>query len=142
MVKLRHIGIVVNDMDTSIQLYKDIFNLEVIWNKIEKGNFIDKLLGIDNVKVHTVKLKDSNGGIIELLQYISHPTLPTYDKINRIGCSHFAITVDNIDNIYKKLIKFGLKFKNKPQISADGNVKVAFCRDQDKVLIEIVEELK
>ena len=70
MVKLRHIGIVVNDMDTSIQLYKDIFNLEVIWNKIEKGNFIDKLLGIDNVKVHTVKLKDSDGGIIELLQYI------------------------------------------------------------------------
>ena len=40
---------------------------------------------------------------IELLQYLSHPERDNYDLITRIGCTHIAITVDNIDNMYKIL---------------------------------------
>lgn len=144
MIKLRHIGIAVKDMEKSLELYKNIFGLEVVWNEIESSTFIDRLSNIDDVKVHTVKLKDNNGGMIELLQYLSHPEKINNDPINRIGCSHIAITVENIDNMYKKLSDHGLTFHNPPEKHPEDWVKakVAFCRDENGVLIEVVEELK
>ena len=143
MASLRHVGIVVTDMDKSLKLYRDIFNLEVIWDRVESGQFIDNLLQMFDTKVHTVKLRDCNGGVIELLQYLSHPRDINYnDDVARIGCSHIAITVDNVDDMYEKLTSEGLEFNYKPQVSVDGNAHVTFCRDYDQVLIEIVEEVK
>tara|TARA_Y100000004_G_C8953914_1_gene429868 strand:- start:1017 stop:1445 length:429 start_codon:yes stop_codon:yes gene_type:complete len=142
MVNLRHVGIVVSDIDKSLILYRDLFELEVIWDRIETGEFINRLSNLNEVTVRTVKLKDSNGGIIELLQYLSHPDKINVDPINRGGCSHIAITVDNILDMQQQLVAHGLKFNWSPQLSDDGNAKVAFCRDNDGVLIEVVEELK
>ena len=142
MVKLRHVGIVVTDMTKSLNLYRDIFGLEIIWNEVESGEFIDKLLQMHNVKVHTVKLKDSNGGIIELLQYLTHIEPVNIDKINRVGCSHIAITVESIDNMVTKIIDKGLRFSHEPIVSVNGKAKVAFFRDYDGVSIEVVEEIK
>tara|TARA_R100000152_G_C6748649_1_gene172272 strand:+ start:847 stop:1278 length:432 start_codon:yes stop_codon:yes gene_type:complete len=139
---LRHVGLAVTDMDRALQLYQEIFDLEVTWDQIESGKFIDRLSDIEDVRVRTVKLKDQKGGMIELLQYLSHPHKINNDPINRIGCSHIAITVDNIDIMYKKLLDFGLKFNYEPQLSVDGNAKVAFCRDAEGILIEVVEQVK
>ena len=141
-VKLRHVGLAITNMERALKLYRDIFKLEVVWDQIESGKFIDRLSNIKDVKVRTVKLKDISGGMIELLQYLSHPNEVNCDQINRIGCSHIAITVDNIDSMSKLLIDEGLKFHYKPQLSADGNAKVAFCRDAEGVLIEVVEQVK
>ena len=141
MTKLRHVGLAVVDMDNALKLYKDIFNLKIVWDEIESGDFIDNLSNMSNVNVRTVKLTDINGGMIELLQYMSHPQHRNEDSINRIGCSHVAMTVNNIDSMYKKLLDFGVKFHNEPQVSVAGNAKVAFCRDGDGILIELVEEL-
>ncbi len=141
MTKLRHVGLAVVDMDNALKLYRDIFNLKIVWDEIESGDFIDNLSNMSNVNVRTVKLTDTNGGMIELLQYISHAQQRNKDSINRIGCSHIAVTVDDIDDMYKKLLDFGLEFHNQPQVSVAGNAKVAFCRDADGVLIELVEEL-
>jgi len=140
-MKLRHIGITVTNMEQSLKLYRDIFNFTVVWDEIEKGEFIDHLSGISGIIVRTVKLKDTDSGMIELLQYLSHPEKDNIDDITRIGCSHFAITVKNVDVMYNQLRDFGLNFNCKPETSIDGKAKVAFCRDLDNVLIEVVEEL-
>mgnify|MGYP003675679172 CR=1 FL=1 len=142
MISLRHVGLAVTDMDNALELYRDIFKLEVVWDQIESGKFIDRLSNIPDVKVRTVKLKDAKGGMIELLQYLSHPDKINHDPINRIGCSHIAITVDDIVGMQLQLLAHGLKFHWSPQVSDDGNAKVAFCRDENGVLIEVVEQLK
>jgi len=148
MIKLRHTGITTANMQKSLVLYRDIFGLEVIWDEIEQSPFIDRLSRLDGVKVHTVKLKDEKGAMIELLHYLSHPDKNCQDNrnnmINKIGCSHIAITVDNIEEMYTKLTDLGLIFNNKPERHPDINVPatVAFCRDFDGTLIEIVEVTK
>ena len=89
-------------------------------------------------------MKDENGGMIELLYYYSHPENNAENltnKIMKIGCSHFALTVDDLDKVYGELKDMGLKFNYKPKISSDGNAKVCFCRDYDGTLIELAEEL-
>ena len=145
MYSVRHVGITVTNMEKSLELYRDYFGLEVVWDEIEQGEFIDGLSGIKDIKVRTVKMKDSKGGMIELLEYKSHPEKNHQnfeEKITKIGVSHFAVTVKDLDKTHDELIDLGLKFNEKPQVSPDGGAKVCFCRDIGGTLIELVEELK
>ena len=142
MFSFRHVGITVQDMEKSLKLYRDYFGFQVVWDMIEQGKFIDGLSGIDNIVVRTVKLKDFVGGMIELLEYESHPQpLETLRPIVDTGVSQFAMTVDNLDETYRDLLDMELIFNAKPAISPDGNAKVCFCRDFDGTLIELVEVL-
>ena len=144
MFSVRHIGITVTDMEKSLELYRDYFGLEVVWDQIEQGEFIDGLSNIKDIKVRTVKMKDDRGAMIELLEYHSHPEKNHQNFIDKgieIGISHLAVTVKDLDEVYAHLASMELEFNYKPQVSPDGNVKVCFCRDFDGTLIELVEEL-
>ena len=107
----------------------------------ESGSFIDNISGLENVKVKTVKLDspEKDGGMIELLCYESHDSDLDYTEIINCGISHFAITVNNINQLYEKLLKEGIRFNCKPSLSDDGGAIVTFCRDFENNLIELVE---
>ena len=62
-------------------------------------------------------------------------------KITQIGCSHIALTVPNLDNLYDKLLEQDVVFNSPPQYSPDGYAKVTFCKDPDGSLVELVEVL-
>lgn len=144
MCNLRHIGITVTDIDKSLEFYKNVFDLEVVYDKKEFGNVISNFSKLNNVMVHIIKLKDKNNFILELLQYITHPKdflKNQKELINEIGCSHFAITVKNIDKILYNIEKRNCEVMYPIQRSSDGKVDLMFVRDPDGTLIEIVEDI-
>ena len=142
ILNVRHTGIVVNDLDLMSKFY---LSLGFIENNraIEEGNFIDQVVNISNVKLEWVKLKSPDGSLLELLKYHSHPIELNLDnlKTNELGCSHLAYTVSDIENICKKIKNIGGSVENLPSLSSDGKVKVAYCRDPEGVLLEVVEEI-
>lgn len=142
MKAFRHMGIVVSDLDQGLRFYRDLLGLEIVKQMNEEGPFISRISNLTNVKVTTVKMKCKDGNMIELLHYKSHPgTRGSSDPICRIGASHAAFTVDSIDKEYARLKSAGVSFESEPQVSPDGFAKVAFCRDYDNCLIELVEQL-
>ncbi len=54
--------------------------------------------------------------------------------------SHFALTVKDLDEIYKKLKERKLKFFSPPTNAKDSNVRLCFLKDYDNNIIELVEE--
>ena len=138
---LRHFGITVTDIQESIRFYGDLLGFKILRIMDESGDHIDAFSDLKGVRVKTVKMRDPAGGVIELLQYDSHPSAANFDKINRIGCSHFAVTVNNLDSLVAKIEKAGYFLNCQPQLSPDGKVKLTFCNGPDGVLIELVEEL-
>lgn len=142
MKAIRHFGIVVSDIKKSLYFYKDLLGLKVKKDTLEKGEFIDNILGLKNVKVRTIKMSANDSNLIELLWYKSHSKKRKKgNTICDIGASHPAFTVKNLDYEYKKLKKQGVKFICPPQISPDSKAKVTFCYDPDNVPVELVEEL-
>ena len=144
MALIRHIGVVVTDIEQSLQFYRDILGFKILKKADESGTSIDNFLNIQNTNVTTVKMIDPNNNILELLYFNSHPELSDTNKFRRlteIGCSHFALTVNDLDTLYSTLKEQGIEFNYPPQVSDDGSVKVAFCRDPDGTFIEMVEEL-
>ena len=140
-MNVRHIGITVTDIEESISFYRDVLGFEVVRVMEESGQHIDNFSSLSNVRVQTVKMRDEGGGMIELLKYYSHPEVANLDDITRIGCSHLALTVKNLDFLLDKILQRGYTVNCEPQLSPDGNVKLTFCKGPDDVLLELVEEL-
>ena len=51
------------------------------------------------------------------------------------------MTIDNLENFVKKSKKYNIKFINKPILSPDNFVKVAYVLIMNEVLVEVVEVL-
>lgn len=143
MKNVRHFGIVTHDMEKSLHFYRDLLGLQIKRDMQEEGEFIGTILGLRNVKVHTVKMISENGDtLIELLEYASHKGKKRENyEIFDLGASHVAFTVSNLEEEYARLQNEGVAFISSPQISPGGR-KVAFCLDPDGVPVELVEELK
>ena len=143
MIKsIRHTGIVVRNIEEAANFYRALGFIDS--NKaIEEGEFIDQVTGLKNTKLEWIKLKAADGYLLELLQYHSH--LETKEVIkqrsNKLGCSHMAFGVNNINKTCEIIKKMGGSIVNPPVIDEYKKVKVAYCHDLEGVLMEIVEIL-
>ena len=140
MIKdVRHVGIVVSDMEKSLKFYRDLLGLKVKSLEDEEGEFLDNMLAHENVKNKVAKLYAKNGNaLIELIDSRSYANKKDRDFFT-IGASHFAFTVDDLEKTYDYLVKNGVKFTAPPQQTPDRFAKVTFCEDPDGTLIELVE---
>lgn len=143
MKTFRHIGIVVDDLKKTIYFYRDLMGLKIESDKIEKGEFIGRILGVKGIKARVIKLSGIKGGLVELLYFSRQQRKKIKNsRIDRFGYTHFAVTVGNIDKEYIRLKKKRVSFISAPGINPAKTAKVAFCRDYDGNLIELVEVLK
>jgi catechol 2,3-dioxygenase-like lactoylglutathione lyase family enzyme len=140
MIKVRHVGITVDNLDKMLSFYSTILGFNEQKIKLEQGEYIDNFSSLKNVQVTTAKLSNGHSEVlVELLKYHSHKG--TYNKselINR-GITHFALTVGNLSLLYEKCIKAGIKFNSTLQRAPDGKALVTFCRDPEDNLLELVE---
>ena len=143
IIKTRHTGLVVKDISASIAFYESL-GLSMWKQENEKGDFLSQVVGLKDAEIETAKLKVGDGSLLELLEYKSHPTIPSASiyPSNYHGCSHVAFTVKNVEEIASKIVRLGGSIVNPPAISADGSVKVMYCNDLDGILIEMVEEIQ
>ena len=136
MIKeVRHIGIIVSDMEKSLKFYKDLLGLKIKSLVDEEGEYLDNML----LKSKIVKLYADNGNtLVELIMSKSHENKKDRNFFT-IGASHCAFTVDDLQKTYEYLLKNGVKFNAPPQLPPDGNAKVTFCEDPDGTPIELVQ---
>lgn len=142
MKEIRHVGIVVKDMEKALYFYRDLLGFKIVKKMQESGNYINTVCGVKNISVITVKLSADDNNLIELLCFLSPVSKnDTAKGLIDAGFSHISCTVENIDAIYDRLSKAGICFNSFPQVSSDGYAKVAFCRDPEGNFIELVEVL-
>lgn len=140
---IRHTGIVVSDMHTSLRFYRDLLGMEVWADFEDDSKMVQDVTGVKGAKVWMIKLKAEDGVSIELLQYLSHPqAVPEPRRACDVGCNHIALQVDDLDTLHEKLLDEGIEFNVAPTVSSEGFAKVTYCRDPEGVLVELVEILK
>lgn len=142
MKAIRHMGIVVSNLEPALDFYTGLLGLKVIKRADESGEYLDKVLGLKNVAVSTIKMAADDGNLVELLYFQSHSGKPAKNrKICDNGLTHIAFTVEDVNAEYERLSNAGVPFNSLPQKSADGYAWIAFCRDPEGNFIELVEML-
>ena len=142
VIGFRHTGIIVKNMKESQPFYEDILGLVVMQDYADESKYINDVLGLSDGKVHMVKLKSIDGYIIELLEYINHPTDFTNLPFFNVGSCHIAFTVKNADQMYHRLKNAGIEIISEPLLSSDKTAKVFFCIDPNSIRVELVEIVK
>ncbi len=139
---IRHTGLVVADMALAIHFWCELLGLRLVRQMDEAGPHIDAMMGLHGVKVTTAKLAASDGNLIELLQFHSHPDKPAWDgRPFSTGFTHIALTVNDLDVLLERLATAGVTVPAPPQLSPDGTVKVIYAKGPEGVLLELVEIL-
>lgn len=136
----RHVGIVIKDINKQLKFYKELLGLEIYYEKIERGYFLESLIDKKDVEPLIFKLGKEGKTIVELL-YFNNSELIQKKDLASPGITHFAITVEDIDSLYKKMKEAEINFLNQPQISDDGKFKVCFCQDYELNFLELVQVL-
>jgi catechol 2,3-dioxygenase-like lactoylglutathione lyase family enzyme len=141
ILNVRHTGIVVKDLKASLDFYIKQLGFSIKIQADEDSAFIDTILGLNNSDLTTVKLTLHNGAMIELLDFKAHKNNIHKTQIVDTGPTHMAFTVDDLEQTYQKFSQDGIEFISSPQVSPDGNAKVAFCSAPEGTYIELVELL-
>lgn len=144
VINTRHTGIVVKDIDKAVLFYEGM-GMVLVNRMVEEGPYIEKLVGLPNVRLKWAKLRLPDQSLVELLQYQSHSDateMDTLQESNRLGCSHIAFTVVDIEKAIEYITFNGGGIKKNYQFSPDGKVKVIYCYDFEGNILELVQELK
>jgi len=136
-MRVRHTGIVVTDMTKAVRFYRDLLELRLVYWQTESGEQLDDALGHRGARIEVVKLEDSEGGIIELLNWEFPRGRKRSNKINDFGITHVAFTVSNLDTFYEET-KEEVLYNCVPQTFPNG-FKMVFCQDPDGNHIELVQ---
>ena len=144
MIKIRHTGLVTNNIDKSLFFWINILGFRIKSDIIESGKLLDKVLDYKNVKVRVVKAQDKGKkGMLEILYFLNVPKQKKYKlKTYSFGFTHISLTVKNINKLYKKLKKNKIKFNSKPNLSKDKKVIMTYCKTPEGAYLELVEERK
>jgi catechol 2,3-dioxygenase-like lactoylglutathione lyase family enzyme len=137
----RHTGIICKDLQKSLIFYQDFLGLEVIQDFWDDSDYMNKITGIENANTHMIKLKADDGTVVELLDYVTHPTELIEQEVYNVGACHIAFQVYDIAQAYSKLLENGVRFLSEPVLSSEGIAKVCFCFDPNNTRIELVEML-
>lgn len=138
----RHVGIVVQDIDTCLRFWRDVMGLKIVADFQEQGGFIDTVQALKGVRLRMVKLSAPDGSTIELLKDHGHPTPPP--EQNRLcdrGLRHVAFTVADVSRTWQVLSQGGHETLSEPVSSPDGKARLFFARDPEGNLIEIVQPM-
>ena len=138
MIKVRHTGIVVKNIEKAVNFYRDVLGLRLISYITESGSHLDNCLNLENVSIEIAKLQADDNIIVELLCYKNPLSKERSNRINDFGISHIAFTIENLDSFYNSN-KEQINFSHPPEIFS-STVKMTFCTDPDGNHIELVEE--
>jgi catechol 2,3-dioxygenase-like lactoylglutathione lyase family enzyme len=142
VVTIRHTGIVVSEMHRQLRFYRDVLGMEVWEDFVGEGPFLESLTAVPGARIWMIKLRSQQGGSIELLQYLNCPQdVPPRVRSCDVGCNHVALQIDDIDGLYERLRQEGIEFHAPPAVSPTGRFKMAYCRDPEGVILELVEVL-
>ena len=128
-IRFDHVAITVRDMERSVAFYRDLLGFDVL------GQLL-----VNKGRMKLVYLR-SGGAYVELFEYRDHDAETAVGVPDTVGgFKHLALQTDDVDGLAARLKAAGIEFTLDP-LDAEGGVRLAFFRDPDGNLLEIVSGL-
>ena len=109
ITSIRHIGLVVSDLQNSIKFWSEVMGFIVLRQMEESGPHLDAMMGLKDVRVTTVKLSAPDGHLLELLCFHSHPKKNRWEGTPfSTGLTHIALTVNDLEETCRRLKLVGV----------------------------------
>lgn len=125
-IRLDHVAITVRDMERSVGFYRDLLGFEVLGQLfLNEGTLKIVYLQSGAVRVELFEFRGQD----------AETAVGVPDTVG--GFKHLALQTDDVDGVAARLKAAGTEFTLEP-LDAVGRVRLAFFRDPDGNLLELV----
>ncbi|MUK87823.1 VOC family protein [Ornithinibacillus sp. L9] len=141
--RIDHVGIIVNDLPAAKAFFLD-FGLEMLGEGEVEGEWVERIIGLQEVKEEVVMLRTPDGEAnIELVKFhtptdengIQHPLA------NTLGIRHIAFAVEDIETLVANLKKKGAELIGEIQ-NYQNAYKLCYVRGPEGIILELAEQIK
>jgi catechol 2,3-dioxygenase-like lactoylglutathione lyase family enzyme len=140
--RMEHVGIVVRDLPAAAAFFVEL-GLELQGQWTVDGEWVDRVVGLDGVRVQGAMLKTPDGhGHIELAKFDA-PSGPDVDRqapANAPGIRHVAFTVDDIDAAVARLRDHGAELVGGLERYEDV-YRLCYVRGPEGIIVELAERI-
>ena len=138
-----HTGITVSDVERSLAFWRDVLGFELSHRAHQKGELAEQITGVVGAEILIAVVK-APGHKIELLEYRAPGDRKQQSNLRPcdVGAVHVALTVENLDEILRRVAASGWEAAGNPQtLTAGPNAgkRVIYVRDPDGTTIEFME---
>lgn len=147
MLDTAHFGLVVADLERSLEFYQGILGMELLGLMDREGEDISRIVGFPDtlLKIAFLRLPQAGGVTLELIQYV-HPKGRPVDTLRcNSGNAHICFRTDDVRATYAELRAKGVQFVSEPVEVLNGinrNACSVYLRDPDGVSMEIIQPAK
>ncbi len=146
LTKTHHAGFTVRSIDRSLEFYRDLLGMELVFRWNPREPYIAEIVGYPTVSLHGAILRVPGTDMyLELLEYQNIPE-KTVDMANgNIGNGHIAFHVDELDPLYERLTKAGVKSVSRPvtpTIGPNKGGRAVYMIDPDGFRVELIQAAK
>ncbi|TNB48430.1 VOC family protein [Martelella lutilitoris] len=135
-----HVGMTVSNIDKSLNFYVDLLGLKLVVRR--SGDERSDGEPIDRARAgHQLCFLDAGNGMLEIMGPATGALMAEDVAAGRAGLRHLTFCFDDVEALYGKLEAAGVEMVEAPRQAYNRDIlgKVAFCRDPDGILIELVE---
>jgi catechol 2,3-dioxygenase-like lactoylglutathione lyase family enzyme len=140
--RLEHVGIVVDDLAAATAFFVEL-GLELQGEGMAEGRWVDRVVGLDGVRVEVAMLQTPDGhGRIELAKFHT-PSAPGGDPrapANMPGIRHVAFAVQDIDAVVAGLRGRGAELVGELERYED-RYRLCYLRGPEGIIVELTERI-
>ena len=137
-----HIGLVVEDLDETVR-FLTLLGLDCSKPGVFGGEWIDRIIGLENATVETVMARTPDGSdIFEVVRFQSptagaqEPAPPT----NRPGLRHVAFKVDDMRGVVDRVREAGWETVGEI-VDYENTFLLCYVRGPEGLIVELAERL-
>lgn len=132
-----------NDLPAAKEFFLE-FGLEMLGEAEVEGEWVERIIGLQNVKEDVVMFQTPDGeATIELVKFHT----PSDENgiqpasANTLGIRHIAFAVEDIEAIVAKLKKKGAELIGEIQ-NYENAYKLCYIRGPEGIILELAEQIK
>ncbi len=143
LTKTHHAGFTVRSIDRSLEFYRDLLGMELVFRWNPDAPYIRELVGYPTVDIHGCILRVPGTDMyLELLEYNNIEREAVDMSNGNVGNGHIAFNVDELDPLYERLTKAGVKSVSPPvtpTIGPNKGGRAVYVIDPDGFRVELIQ---
>jgi catechol 2,3-dioxygenase-like lactoylglutathione lyase family enzyme len=140
--RMDHVGIVVDDLAAAIAFFAEL-GLELEGEAPVEGRWVDKINGIDDVRVDITMMRTPDGhGRVELTKFRTPAVsaVPENAPPNTLGLRNIMFAVDDIDDVVARLRAHGAELVGELGQYEDS-YRLCYVRGPEGIIVALAEQL-
>jgi catechol 2,3-dioxygenase-like lactoylglutathione lyase family enzyme len=147
---LSHVAVGVSDMDRALLFYRDVIGLRVTLDAVEGGS-AGAIVGTKRRRAVYLRVEDGpDASFVVLDQQLDQEPFGSPPRILQLGTHHFSFWVDDLEQIFEKLVAEGFRVILRPtaadaaaygEVAGSGRVLTTIVKDQDGNPVQLDQRL-